>query len=149
MKKALQISKLGLEGILGCLAAFFLVLFPGWLQDNGTIGSWVELARVFGIGTIGLAFLWLTIKLVQAIKGGGQKQTTDLIGAIQHLDATLALMNTATQSAHDRMLKHDEDMFKRLEALSAIENQAIANHGIIMGNQGNIIKQLDRMENKQ
>jgi hypothetical protein len=102
-----------------------------------------------GGGIIGIVMLIAITRLVQALKNhplNGHQVTTELLIVIQKLDVAITLMNSTTRSDHERMLKHDEDFLRRIEAMTLIETQACADHNAIMNQQENITKQLDRME---
>jgi hypothetical protein len=145
--------------IKGILVIFLLIVcvsiaiaFTGFLQVDTTVSDgWLSLVRLLGGGAIGIIMLIAITRLVQALRNqplDGHRVTSELSMVVQKLDMAITVMNTTTRSDHERMLKHDEDFLKRMEVLTLIENQALSNHSVIMGNQNNIIKQLDRMEQK-
>jgi hypothetical protein len=148
--KTLPVSaKLTITVLLIATCCSFAIAFSGFVQTELMPDAWLSLARLLGGGTIGIVMLIAITRLVQALKNqplNGHQVTTELLIVIQKLDVAITLMNSTTRSDHERMLKHDEDFLRRIEAMTLIETQACADHNAIMNQQENITKQLDRME---
>jgi hypothetical protein len=148
MKKLSLFSKATFTGLLCICGVSFAMAFSGFLQIEAPADGWLSLVRVLGMGGVGIGSIMVITRLIQALKntGGDQRVTENLLAVILRLDAAITLLNTITHTDHDRMLKHDDDVAKRMESLAAIENQALSNHNLIIQNQLGIIKQLDRIE---
>jgi len=153
MKNRPAVIKITIIGLLILTYFSFAMAFSSFLQvDTNISDGWLSLARLLGGGAIGIIMIIAITRLVQALRNqplDGHKISTELLIVIQKLDMAITTMNTTTRMDHDRMLKHDEDFLKRMEALTLIENEALSNHNIIISNQSNITKQLDRMERRE
>ena len=145
-------SKLSLTGLLSLSFVSFAIAFNGYIQADPSTETWLSLVKWLGAGAIGILSIMAITRLIMALKNqplDGHKVTADLLAVMSRLDLAIALMNTTTRNDHERMLKHDEAFMERLEAVTANDARALANHNAIIQNQANIIKQLDRMENKR
>lgn len=150
-KKSLQMK---LSGLLALLGLSFGVSFAGFAQveSQQLHEAWVALAKLIGGGVIGILVIIAITRLIQALKNqplDGHRVTSELTAVLQKLDIAITLLVTTTKSDHDRMLKHDEELFHRLETMNLSTQAALNNHIRMIQHLESVTKQLDRIEGKK